>query len=230
MIGQNISKGKIVYKASLNTELYILQLMYDTEMSDFLRNVRLQKALESKPMNFFLLFDNNESLYHAEFDLNMQRDMGLGMNLTGMVAGVDYICYSNLKTKENFRQSFWMDNIIINVKPIVWELTKETKKIDEYTCYKATTILKEEKENGGYLSDFIVAWYTNQIPVPFGIQNFGGLPGLALELTQNTERGILFYKATNIELNSNEKILIKKPKGKGISHEEFIEIIRRPRK
>ena len=126
--------------------------------------------------NSLLFFDKNESLYHAEFDLNMQRDMGLGINLLGTVAGDNYICYSNLKTKENFRQSFWMDNIIINVKPFVWELTKETKKIDGYTCYKATATLTEEKQNGGYLSDFIVAWYTNQIPVPFGIQNFGGLP------------------------------------------------------
>ena len=220
-------EGKIVYQASLNTELYVLQLMYDSKFSEKIKRSKIQGALNAKPMNFFLFFKGNESLYRAEFDLNEKRDMGLGMNLLGLVAGDDHICYTNQKTKENFLQSFWMDNVIVNVKPLLWKLTKEKKNIGKYTCYKATAILKEESVKGGFLSNPIIAWYTPQIPMGFGVQNYGGLPGLTLELTQHTERGILFYKATKIELNPKEKIIIKKPKGKEITHKEFIELNKR---
>jgi GLPGLI family protein len=152
------------------------------------------------------------------------------MSDTWSASANDEACYVNLKTKENFRQSFFLDKIIINVEPIDWTLTQETKKIGKYICYKATTTLKEEREGGGYLSDPIVAWYTLEIPVSFGIRNYSGLPGLTLELTQETEEGKLFYKAIKIELNPKKKIVIKKPKGKAISHKEFIELISRPRK
>ena len=220
-------EGKVVYHVSLNSDVYIKELKSNTEISEYIKKAKLRDALNARTMHSFLLFKGGESLYHAEFDLNKQRDMGLGMNLTGMVAGDNYICYSNLKSKENFRQSFWMDNVIINVKPLVWKLTNENRIIDRYICYKAITTLKEENYRGGLISDEITAWYTLQIPVGFGVQNFGGLPGLTIELTQNTERGILFYKAINIELNPKEEINIKKPKGKGITPKEFIEQTRR---
>jgi GLPGLI family protein len=224
--GQTI-EGKVVYNATLNTDVYINELKNNTEISEFFKKAKLRDALNARPMNFFLLFKGNESLYQAEFDLNKQRDLGLGINLVGMVAGISYTSYTNLKTKENIRKSFWMDNVIINVKPLVWELTKENRIIDQYICYKAITTLKEENYRGGLISDEITAWYTLQIPVGFGVQNFGGLPGLTIELTQNTERGILFYKAIKIELNPKEEINIKKPKGKGITHKEFIELTKR---
>ena len=220
-------EGKIVYQATLNTELYVSQLMFDSELSEKIKGYKIQSALNAIPMNFFLYFKGNESFYHAEFDLNEKRDMGLGMNLLGMVADDDYIYYTNQKTKENYLQSFWMDNVIINLKPLLWELTKEKKNIGEYTCYKATAILKEESVKGGFLHDPITAWYTTQIPVGFGVKNYGGLPGLTLELTQYTERGIVFYKATKIELNPKEDIFIKKPKGKEITYKEYIELNKR---
>jgi len=120
-----------------------------------------------------------------------------------------------------------MNHVNINVEPLLWKLTKEKKNIGKYTCYKATAILKEESVKGGFLHDPITAWHTTQIPVGFGVKNLGGLPGLTLELTQYTERGILFLKATKIELNPKETIIIKKPIGKEISHKEFIELDKR---
>lgn len=223
-------EGKVVYQASLNNKAFIEQLKENSKISEKTKKIKLRDALNSIPINFFLFFKGDESLYIPEFDLNEQRDMGMKfVNETGVIAGDEYICYTNVKTKENFRQNFFIDKIIINVEPLIWELTQETKKIGEYTCYKATTILKEEREQGGYLSDRIIAWYAPQIPVTFGIQNFNGLPGLTLELSIDTEYGKLFYKATKIELNPAEKIMIKKPKGKAISHKEFIELINKSR-
>jgi len=223
-------EGRVVYQVSIDNKAYITHLKEKSKLPERAKMASLRDALNAESLNFFLLFKGNESLYHAEFDMDMLRDMKMKINDTGTAAADDETCYVNLKTKENFRQSFFLDKIIINVEPIQWELTQETKKIGKYTCYKATATLKEEREGGGYLSDPIVAWYTLEIPVPFGVRSFSGLPGLTLELTQDTEKGKLFYKAIKIELNPKNKIVIKKPKGKAISHKEFIELISRPRR
>ncbi|MDT8348143.1 MAG: GLPGLI family protein, partial [Flavobacteriaceae bacterium] len=50
---------------------------------------------------------------------------------------------------------------------------KETKKIGEFVCIKATTTFRGTN---------IEAWYAERINIPFGPWKFKGLPGLILEL------------------------------------------------
>ncbi len=216
--------GKVIYRASINTDSYVEGIKKDKRIKEDIKKLKMSNASRSIPMNFFLFFNGNESLYHAEYDLNEQRDMQIGWNQTGVVAGDDYISYVNIATKENLKQNFFLDKLLISVVPLEWVLTQETKKIGDYICFKATSILKEEREEGGCYSEPITAWYTPEIPVTFGIQNFTGLPGLTLELFIETKYGELQYKATSIELNV-KKIKIKKPKGKVITHKKYIELI-----
>ena len=49
----------------------------------------------------------------------------------------------------------------------------ETEKVDTYTCHKATA---------KYRGATLVAYYTNDIPMPAGPYKFGGLPGLIVLL------------------------------------------------
>lgn len=56
---------------------------------------------------------------------------------------------------------------------VVWTLTNETKKVDDYLCYKATGIYGKRK---------LEAWYTNSVPIPEGPYVFKGLPGLIIAL------------------------------------------------
>jgi len=221
---QSIS-GKVVYRAVLNTDDYVENVKNDRSLDENSKKTKIKNSLSSEAMNFFLFFKGKESIYRAEYDLNDQRDMLLGWNQTGMAAGDDYISYVNLDTKENVRQNFFLDKLLISVTPLEWTLCSETKQIGKYVCYKATAVLKEEHEKGGVHSDAIVAWYTPKIPVTFGIQNFTGLPGLTLELSVETDYGKLQYNATSIKLNV-KNVKIKKPKGKVITHKKFIELTR----
>jgi GLPGLI family protein len=62
-----------------------------------------------------------------------------------------------------------------------WVLENETKMIDSYLCYKATS--EDIVNNGeGIFKNPIIAWYCPKIPFPFGPLGYGGLPGLVLEL------------------------------------------------
>jgi GLPGLI family protein len=64
-----------------------------------------------------------------------------------------------------------------------WKLQKETKKIGNFDCHKATTKFRGRE---------YTAWYTNEIPVPYGPWKLQGLPGLILE-AYDTEKDIYYY-------------------------------------
>jgi GLPGLI family protein len=125
-----------------------------------------------------------------------------------------------------------------------WEMGTETKKIGNYTCYKATmekvdtsidwgsmfgrrgnkakdsVKVKEEDEVKTLL---ITAWYSPQIPVSAGPAEHWGLPGLILEI--NAGRNTML--CTELVINPEDEIEIKKPtKGKEVSREEYSKIIK----
>jgi GLPGLI family protein len=69
----------------------------------------------------------------------------------------------------------------------------------------------------------ITAWYTPQIPVNNGPGEYGGLPGLILEVSA----GRTTVLCTKIVLNPDEKQEIKKPtKGKEVSRVEYNQIVK----
>lgn len=69
----------------------------------------------------------------------------------------------------------------------------------------------------------ITAWYTPQIPTSTGPGEYGGLPGLILEL--NAHRTTIL--CSKIEMNTKDTSDIKKPtKGKEVSREEYQKIVK----
>ncbi|OAB28189.1 GLPGLI family protein [Flavobacterium fryxellicola] len=111
--------------------------------------------------------------------------------------------------------------IIVENRNTKWDLLNESKTIDGYLCYKATSTLVRNNGTKGVFKFPIVAWYAPAIPVPFGPLGYGNLPGLILELQ---ERNIL-YGVSKIVLNfKDEKTktkLFKPHIGRRISSEEL---------
>ncbi|WP_298330232.1 GLPGLI family protein [uncultured Dokdonia sp.] len=71
-------------------------------------------------------------------------------------------------------------------------------------------------------TETIVAWYTPMIPASHGPDEFGGLPGLILELSTNNTTIL----CTKVVLNPQEPIAIEPPvKGKEVSREEYQAIV-----
>lgn len=89
-----------------------------------------------------------------------------------------------------------------------WILTQESKKINGFVCYKATRMpnqdSKEEIEN----TFPIIAWYTPEIPLPYGPFVYGGLPGLILEIQRESN---VFFKAKTMRWDDNNKVKIEFP-------------------
>jgi len=63
-----------------------------------------------------------------------------------------------------------------------WILHEDTKMIDSYLCFKATTFYKVTNPKGKVFTHNFTAWYAPQLPYKYGPIGYGNLPGLILEL------------------------------------------------
>ena len=121
-----------------------------------------------------------------------------------------------------------------------WQLLKETKNIGQYTCFKATytstrtVMMAESSSETGETSETkteepftVTAWYTPQIPVQNGPGEYGGLPGLILEVSDGSETLL----CNKIILNPEKGVDIKEPtKGKEVTDAEYKEIMEKKMK
>ena len=85
----------------------------------------------------------------------------------------------------------------------------------------------ESKEETTKKMQTTTAWYTLDIPVSNGPRQYGGLPGLILEINDGNQTIV----CTEIVLNPKDKPNIKEPeKGKVVNREKFEEISRKKTK
>lgn len=99
---------------------------------------------------------------------------------------------------------------------IPWIITSESKHIDNYECYKATYSYEVTNANKKVITRLITAWFAPSLPYAHGPKNFGGLPGLILELTYVN----ITFLATSIELY-DKQIDVKIPSSERVSREEY---------
>jgi len=97
-----------------------------------------------------------------------------------------------------------------------WKMEDETKMINGYNCKKATTKNRENKD--------VIAWYSEDIQCPSGPEQFGGLPGMILELNINDAE--MVFSAIDIQIKDFDKKLVKAPSnGKKITRKEFQKMV-----
>jgi GLPGLI family protein len=99
--------------------------------------------------------------------------------------------------------------------PFTWKIADGQKTILNFMCMKATY----QDSTGSY-----VAWFTPQILVSNGPAEYGGLPGMILQVDVNAGERIITAKEVVAE--EIDKALLEKPtKGKQVTQEEFHEIV-----
>jgi len=209
---------------------------------------RMQERLKSMfEKTFILTFNRTESLYKLDEKLQAPSQGG-GGRFSGVMSGaVDGVTYKNIKTKQLLKEHELFGKLFLvkeDLPELQWKITGETKKIGGYTCFKATAIktwedfdmsnfrrppnrndeasAKEAEEAPEEEKEIVVtAWYTMEIPVNHGPNEYSGLPGLILEL--NADKTTIL--CTKIILNPEDKATIKEPsKGKEVTKAEYVDI------
>ena len=235
MFAQDFS-GRATYKTHRKSS-------FELDSTTIAANPGIQEQMEAQMRKMFqktftLDFTKSESMYKEEQELDAPKGPSANGGVMVMVMGGDGssdILYKNIKEKRMANKTDLMGKIFLikdNLVSYDWELTGETKNIGNYTCYKATYEIEEDdiiidmidgevKEVKETIKRTLVAWYTTDVPVSNGPNNYGGLPGLILEVND----GDLTIVCSELVLNPKEAKEIKEPvKGKIVTRKKFAEI------
>ena len=97
-------------------------------------------------------------------------------------------------TIKNFKGNKF--NVVDSIAFINWEITGQTKNIQGFLCQKAI---------GKYRGRIYGAWFTTDLPYPYGPWRLYGLPGLILEATDT--KGEVMFLCKEVKQNSNSAIV-----------------------
>ena len=177
----------------------------------------LKKQFEK---TYLLTFNKEESTYKE--DESLAPPSAGGNTVMIMSMGGSGELYKNIKEQRYVKQSDLLGKEFLiqdSLNTLGWQLQNETKNIGTYTCFKATLEREVESDyDSTKETQIVTAWYTPQIPVSNGPEEFQGLPGLILELSYDSQT-ILCSK---ILLNPEKQIKIKEPtNGDVVSQSEY---------
>ena len=234
-------QGKAVYqtKSSMNIDLAGSGIPADRIK---MIKERMKNQLEK---TYVLTFNKTASIYKQEEKLDQASGRRGGMRFMMMGGNGSGKYYKNLQTKTSAKENeFSGKNFLIkdDLTTYDWKMEQETKMIGENLCFKATTVVerpvretnfrfgrrndseqekKEESKEDVMEQVIVTAWYTLGVPVSHGPDDYWGLPGLILEVSDGNTQIL----CTKIVMNPKEKTVIAEPtKGKVVSQKEYDEI------
>jgi len=121
----------------------------------------------------------------------------------------DFQVHTITANKQIYEQRFLIQD---SVRTLKWRITDELRTIGNYKCRKAVTRICD--------SVYVVAFYTDDIAVSGGPEQFGGLPGMILELA--IPRLYSTWIATDINISAVKEIPAPAfPKSKKITQREL---------
>ena len=210
-----IQNGKIEYNVNI-------EMLEGLNEGGALKRQYTEAVENAKYLSFTLLFDKENALFSINEGLGVENT---DLFMTKLTAG--YI--NEVYQKKEFSLSEVgkvFGNYLLKKEAIKdWELVNETKEIEGFLCYKATSTKVVVNPKGTFKFP-IIAWYCPKIPLSFGPNGYGNLPGLILELQVRN----VVYGVKKIDLNLEKPPILKKIKDyKIINQEEYDEIIKQNR-
>jgi GLPGLI family protein len=160
--------------------------------------------------NAALQFDDKKSLYTFKQDsleggpINELKTIEVDEFTTFIIPKItDSIGLQYLHNSEN--NTFLYRDLGFNyvsglMENIPWEIHNSVKAVDGFTCFKATTLFRGRS---------YTAWFTKEIPLPFGPWKLNGLPGLILEAYDDKKE--IWFKYKSSEIPSNKFTSIRTP-------------------
>ncbi|PRP67446.1 GLPGLI family protein [Nonlabens agnitus] len=241
-IAHYIVQTKIDLKDDEDKEKEAKDEAEDARTSEIMAKLREAMA-KGNQQEYVMEITPTESSYNKVVELAKPKKAGeISVSFT-VNNGSTSSVYKDLKEQKYYKEDEIMGKeflIVDDIPSYAWQPVNETKKIGNYTCYKATytpVLTEEEKKEqeekmekasqGSLLAMIpeqdrtITAWYTPEIPISNGPGEYQGLPGLILEV-QEANTVLL---CTKIEINPEKDLDMKKPKsGKKINQKDFDEL------
>jgi GLPGLI family protein len=158
-----------------------------------------------------LTFGDNKTLYTpvpAETTSNSWfSDMPLAQQIN--TTYTDLNTNLSITNKKVFDENFLVKD---TARKISWKLTTETREIAGYTCRRANALIMD--------SIYVVAFYTDEIPVSGGPESFTGLPGMILGVALPHEN-VTWFASKVTDMPVAETSLKVPAKGKVVNYKSL---------
>ena len=169
-----------------------------------------------KTLKSELVFKNNQTFFNPIPDDNATNNW---LNSFGS-AKQSNIILTNLKTETSINQkSIYEETYLVkdSIRKINWKITDEFRTIAGYDCRRANALIMD--------SIYVVAFYSETIPVSGGPETFSGLPGMILGVALPREHITWFAtKVSDVEVTDAQ---LKVPsKGKPVTKKQLSDILK----
>lgn len=234
--------------------LYILILLLSGYSSIFAQNVRFTTdgVIEfEKSINMYAtikkqITDGNDTFLQQAFDIYKKNQPQFKILKSTLAFSKDRTLFSPIAETETSARNFFSDNpaatqpnttfsnlsaatsvtqkkvyeetflVKDSIRRINWKITSETREIAGYECRRANAIIQD--------SIYVVAFYTDKIPVSGGPESFTGLPGMILGVALPHENITWFAKSVKDRPVADAEL--KTPvKGKPMNNKSLITTI-----
>lgn len=185
-----VFSGTITYEKRVNMYAKIQKMMAE-DSGNFMQQLYDQYR-KTQPQfitqKASLAFNRDNSLYTPIADANAGANTFISDPSTTMksVVFTDIHAGSSISEKNIYDEIYLVRD---SLRKIAWKITDETREIAGYDCRRANALIMD--------SIYVVAFYTDQIPVSVGPESFTGLPGMILGIALPYENTTWF--ATQVE-------------------------------
>ena len=226
-------QGMVIYQSKTK----LTGLFDSPQIPDEMKKIIEERRKINSEKTFIMHFDKTSSIYEQQEKLDLPVPGGSGMRIMPSIND-NGRHYKNIRENIIIEERDFMGKEFLikdSLPKLNWKIENETKQRGNYTCFKAIAINVSNNEGNkkakstNFMDDLgmskeitITAWYTPEIPVNQGPENYWGLPGLILEVND----GKTIVLCSKIILNTKERVEIKPPtKGKVISEKEYDKMV-----
>jgi len=187
LFAQNVrftQSGVIEFEKSINQHAAIKKMMSGASaraglsFDDYKKSIPQFKLLKST-----LTFTGNKTLFTPVAEGET------GMNMFSMGSDQPNTIYTDLSSQTFIAEKILFDETFLvkdSTRKINWKLTSEMRTIAGYECRRANALIMD--------SVYVVAFYSDKIPVSGGPESFTGLPGMILGVALPHENITWFAK------------------------------------
>jgi len=162
-----------------------------------------------KKLTSTLNFADNKTMYTPKPDDGPQNFWGAVMVAQNNTTASDLGSETSVIQKKVYEETFLLKDSIRNIK---WKITDETREIAGFPCRRANAVIMD--------SIYVVAFYTEDIAVSGGPENFSGLPGMILGVALPHENITWFAtKVTDVAIPPAK--LTAPTKGKSVTNKQL---------
>lgn len=142
-------QGMAVYESKTSTSDFAKNFDGNKEITPEMKTQIMERMKKMFEKTYILNFDKSSSIYKEEEKLDAPGQNGGGRMMASFMGGGGTY-FKNAKEKlytvdkEVFGKEFLIKDSLPNLK---WVLTEESKKIGDYTCFKATAVKEASKSD-----------------------------------------------------------------------------------